>query len=79
MEHEDKYLTIFEAAEITRFKVSSLRKYVLDREIPYHKVRRAIRFKLSEIKAWMESQEKKGATGPRAAAGQGELGFEEKR
>jgi excisionase family DNA binding protein len=51
----DEYLTIFEVAEITKYTVGTLRKFVLRREIPFHKWRRALRFRRSELALWMRS------------------------
>jgi excisionase family DNA binding protein len=49
----EAYITIGEAAEFTKFAVATLRKYVLKRQVPYHKVMRAIRFRKSELDSWM--------------------------
>jgi excisionase family DNA binding protein len=51
----EPYLTIDEASALTKFAVATLRKYVLRREVPFHKVRGAIRFKASELGFWMAS------------------------
>jgi excisionase family DNA binding protein len=51
----DEYLTIFEVAELTKYTVGTLRKFVLKRRIAFHKWGRALRFKRSEIEAWMKS------------------------
>jgi excisionase family DNA binding protein len=79
-----EYLTIFEVSELTKFKVPTLRKYVLTRSIPFHKINRAIRFKADEIKVWLASGGKK-TVGKRDGGGnagspvdQGELPFEER-
>jgi excisionase family DNA binding protein len=79
-----EYLTIFEVSELTKFKVPTLRKYVLTRSIHFHKINRAIRFKREEIKAWLACGGKQ-ATGKREGEGragsageQGELAFEER-
>jgi excisionase family DNA binding protein len=81
-----EYLTIFELSKLTKFKVPTLRKYVLTRKIPYHKINRAIRFKPDEIKAWLAAggasggKKTGGAVGGKGKAGkpeeQGELPFE---
>jgi excisionase family DNA binding protein len=49
----EPYLTIDEASALTKFAVATLRKYVLRREVPFHKVKGAIRFKASELEPWM--------------------------
>jgi excisionase family DNA binding protein len=51
----DEYLTIFEVAEMTKYTVGTLRKFVLKRRIAFHKWGRALRFKRSEIERWMKS------------------------
>jgi excisionase family DNA binding protein len=83
-ENISEYLTIFEVSEKTRFKVPTLRKYVLRRTIPFHKINRAIRFKADEINAWLASGEKKTVAAPDSggrageAKAQGDLPFGEK-
>jgi excisionase family DNA binding protein len=51
----DEYLTIFEVAELTKYTVGTLRKYVLKRLIPFHKWGRSLRFRRSEIELWIKS------------------------
>ena len=51
----DEYLTIFEVAELTKYMVGTLRKFVLKRRIPFHKWGRSLRFKRSEIELWIKS------------------------
>ena len=51
----DEYLTIFEVAELTKYTVGTLRKFVLKRRIAYHNWGRVLRFKRSEIELWMKS------------------------
>jgi excisionase family DNA binding protein len=51
----DEYLTIFEVAEITKYTVGTLRKFVIKRRIPLHKWGRVLRFKKAEIELWMKS------------------------
>ena len=51
----DEYLTIFEVAEMTKYTVGTLRKFVLKRRIAFHKWGRVLRFKRSEIELWMKS------------------------
>jgi excisionase family DNA binding protein len=51
----DEYLTIKEVAELTKYTVGTLRKFVLKRRIAFHKWGRALRFKRSEIELWMKS------------------------
>jgi excisionase family DNA binding protein len=51
----DEYLTIKEVAELTKYTVGTLRKFVLKRRIAFHKWGRCLRFKRSEIEVWMKS------------------------
>jgi excisionase family DNA binding protein len=51
----DEYLTIFEVAELTKYTVGTLRKFVLRRRIAFHKRGRALRFKRAEIELWIKS------------------------
>jgi excisionase family DNA binding protein len=51
----ETYLTIEELAAALKLAAQTIRRYVLKREIPYHKIRKVIRFKPSEIERWIES------------------------
>ena len=51
----DEYLTIFEVAEITKYTVGTLRKFVLKRRVAFHKWGRSVRFRRAEIELWMKS------------------------
>jgi excisionase family DNA binding protein len=51
----DEYLTIFEVAELTKYTVGTLRKFVLKRRIAFHKWGRVLRFKRGEIELWIKS------------------------
>jgi excisionase family DNA binding protein len=53
MEH---YLTAQEVAEITGMSEGSIRRYVMNKEIPYHKIIRAVRFRPSEIEKWLDEK-----------------------
>jgi excisionase family DNA binding protein len=50
----EPYLTIKELAEILRLSEQTIQRYVLNREIPYLKIRKVIRFRPAEIEAWAE-------------------------
>jgi excisionase family DNA binding protein len=52
----ESLMTIFEIADITKIKVATLRKYVARDAIPYRKLGAAVRFRPSEIDAWIESK-----------------------
>jgi excisionase family DNA binding protein len=51
----ETYLTIDELAAALKLAVQTIRRYVLKREIPYHKIKKVIRFKPSEVERWIES------------------------
>ena len=51
----ETYLTVEEVAAVLKLSVQTIRRYVLKREIPYHKINGvAVRFKTSEIEWWAE-------------------------
>jgi len=47
------YLTIEELAVMLKLSEQTIRRYVLNKVIPYRKIRTAIRFRLSEIEKWI--------------------------
>jgi len=49
-------MTIAEVAKFTKLKVATLRKYVAKESIPFQRLGSAIRFKPSEIQAWVDSR-----------------------
>jgi excisionase family DNA binding protein len=63
----ESYLTIFELAEKTRLSISTLRRAVQLHEIPFHRFMRRVRFKPSEIDAWIASGGRKGIAAEEAA------------
>ena len=50
-------ITITELVEITKIKERTIRKYVLDKKIPYLKVMGFVRFRPSEIEKWIEGRD----------------------
>jgi len=48
------YLTIEELAVMLKLSEQTIRRYVLNRVIPYRKIRTAVRFRLSEIEKWIK-------------------------
>jgi excisionase family DNA binding protein len=50
----ETYLTIAELAGMVRLSEQTIRRYVLNRTIPFHKIRKAVRFRLSEIEKWID-------------------------
>ena len=59
----ETYLTVEEVAAVLKLSVQTIRRYVLKREIPYHKINRAVRFKPSEIEWWVEHRDELKAFG----------------
>jgi excisionase family DNA binding protein len=51
----DTYLTAFEVAELLKLSVQSIRRYTMNREIPFHKINRSVRYKKTEIEQWVEN------------------------
>ena len=47
-------MTIEELAGYLKIAEQTIRRWVLNREIPYHKIHKAIRFRLSEIEKWVD-------------------------
>ena len=50
----ETYLTIEELAGYLKLAVQTIRRYVLNREIPFCKIKKVIRFRLSEIERWID-------------------------
>jgi excisionase family DNA binding protein len=50
----ETYLTIEGVAGHLQLSAQTIRRYVLNREIPFHKIKKVIRFRLSEIEAWVD-------------------------
>jgi excisionase family DNA binding protein len=48
------YLTIAESAGMVKLSEQTIRRYVLNRVIPYRKIRKVVRFRLSEIEKWID-------------------------
>jgi excisionase family DNA binding protein len=57
------YLTIAELAGMVKLSGQTIRRYVLNKTIPYHKIHKAVRFRLSEIEAWIDGGGISGKTG----------------
>jgi len=64
------YLNIEGLAKYLGIAEKTIRKWVLNREIPYHKIKKVIRFRLSEIEKWIDEDDGRlageGNTGPDA-------------
>jgi excisionase family DNA binding protein len=60
------YLTVAELAGMVKLSGQTIRRYVLNKTIPYHKIQKAVRFRLSEIETWIDGggiSVKTGGTG----------------
>ena len=51
----ETYLTIEELASHLKLAVQTISRWVLNREIPFRKIKKVIRFRLSEIEQWIEN------------------------
>jgi excisionase family DNA binding protein len=52
----ETYFTIGELAKYLNYAEKTIRKWVLNREIPFHKIHKTIRFRLSEIEKWIDGE-----------------------
>jgi excisionase family DNA binding protein len=59
----ETYLTIEELASHLKLAVQTIRRYVLNREIPFCKIKKVIRFRLSDIEKWIAGGAKVPVTG----------------
>jgi len=48
------YLTIDELADYLKLAEQTIKRWVLNREIPSHKIKKVIRFHVSEIEKWID-------------------------
>lgn len=53
----DAYLTVIEVADLVKLSVQTIRRYTMNKEIPFHKINRAVRYKKVEIEQWVEKRE----------------------
>jgi excisionase family DNA binding protein len=51
----ETYLNVPELAALLRLSGQTIRRYVLQKEIPYHKIKKVIRFRPSEIERWVDN------------------------
>jgi excisionase family DNA binding protein len=65
-------LTIEGLAEYLKLAEQTIRRWVLKSEVPYHKIKKVIRFRLSEIEQWVDG----GGKGVLAAEGEASEGSE---
>ena len=57
----DIYLTVNEVAALVKLSVQTIRRYTMNKEIPFHKINRAVRYKKSEIETWVENRKVQAA------------------
>jgi excisionase family DNA binding protein len=50
----ETYLTIAEMAEYIKLSEQTVRRYVLNKTVPYRKIHKAVRFRVSEIEKWID-------------------------
>ena len=53
----DAYLTAQEVALLVKLSLQTIRRYTMNKGIPFHKINRAVRYKKSEIEQWVEKRE----------------------
>jgi len=53
----ETYLTAIEVAAMLRLSLQTIRRKTMKKEIPFHKICRVVRYKLSEIEQWVEQGE----------------------
>ena len=53
----DVYLTADEVASLLKLSLQTIRRYTMLKQIPYHKINRAVRYKKTEIELWVENND----------------------
>lgn len=56
----ETYLTIAELAEYIKVSEQTVRRHVLNRTAPCHKIGKVVRFRVSEIEKWIDAGGLKG-------------------
>jgi excisionase family DNA binding protein len=72
----EPYLTVRELAGILRLSEQTVQRYVMNREIPYLKIKKAVRFRPAEIEEWADNGGLKKAAEGGGKAGGGLFGEE---
>jgi len=67
----ENYLTAKDVAGMVQLSEQTIRRYVMLKQIPYYKIIRAVRFKPSEIRKWIEEREAAQAKKKNAKKGAG--------
>ena len=68
-ERMESYMDVKDVAKAVKLSVQTIRRYVLKKEIPFHKINRAVRFRPSEIESWVEGKKKLPRKGTGKACG----------
>ena len=55
----EMYMTTKEVAAMVHLSEQTIRRYVMLKQIPFHKLIRAVRYKPSEIQKWVEEKKTK--------------------
>jgi excisionase family DNA binding protein len=55
----EAYLNTKQLAEHLNMAEQSIRRWVMDNKIPYHRINGVIRYRLSEVELWIESKRNK--------------------
>ena len=62
----EQYMTVKEVAAMVQLAEQTIRRHVMNRQIPFYKIIGAVRFKPCEIEKWVEER-KAGKTGKKKA------------
>jgi excisionase family DNA binding protein len=57
----ENFLTVRDVAGLVNLSELTIRRYVMKKQIPYHKIFRSVRFKPSEINKWIEEKKEEMA------------------
>ena len=55
------YMTANDVAQFVQLSAQTIRRYTMNKEIPFHKINRSVRYKKSEIELWVENRETRNA------------------
>ena len=50
------YITAKEVTKFVQLSLQTIRRYTMQKKIPFHKIDRAVRFKKTEIEQWVETR-----------------------
>jgi excisionase family DNA binding protein len=53
----ETYLTVDELAAYFKVAEKTVRRWILNRDVPFHKINNSVRFRLSEIEKWVETKD----------------------